>query len=357
MTQNNKKNKYCYFGIYEPTEMARNQILSQGLEENGMKMIKCVDSSKSFLKFFNLIKKHWKIRKEYDFIVVGYLSNIVVSLARLISRKKVVFNALNAMYEGEILDRERYKKFSIGAIYIWLRDFLAFYFADLVLVESESQKKFISKTFKVKKSKLAVLMTGANDEIFHPESDIQKVDKFSVVFRGWFLPATGVEYVIEAARILKKDGIKFLIIGRGMLREKIEDMIKKYNLDNIELITEFLPDDVLRKKMLSCNAILGQFANHPRMHRTIQNKTFEALALEMPYITMDSTSNRELLTDREDCLFVNPADSEDLADKILELKNNTKLQEKIAKNGYKLYKEKLDSKAIGIKFLDILKHS
>jgi glycosyltransferase involved in cell wall biosynthesis len=109
--------------------------------------------------------------------------------------------------------------------------------------------------------------------------------------------------------------------------------------------------------MLSCNAILGQFANHPRMHRTIQNKTFEALALEMPYITMDSTSNRELLTDREDCLFVNPADSEDLADKILELKNNTKLQEKIAKNGYKLYKEKLDSKAIGIKFLDILKHS
>jgi glycosyltransferase involved in cell wall biosynthesis len=357
MNQNKKKNKYCYFGIYEPMEIARNQIFTLGLKNNGFDYIKCVDSSKSFLKFFNLIKKHWKIRKEYDFIVVGYLSNIVVPLARLISRKKVIFNALNAMYEGEILDRERYKKFSIGAIYIWLRDFLAFHSADLVLVESESQKKFISKTFKVRKTKLAVLMTGANDEIFHPESDIQKVDKFSVVFRGWFLPATGVEYVIEAARILKKDGIKFLIIGRGMLLKKIEDMIKEYNLDNIELITEFLPDDVLREKMLSCNVILGQFANHPRMHRTIQNKTFEAFALRMPYITMDSTSNRELLVNKENCLFVEPANAEDLAKKILELKEDSKLQEKIAENGYKLYKEKLNPKAIGIKFLDIFKHS
>jgi glycosyltransferase involved in cell wall biosynthesis len=357
MTQNNKKNKYCYFGIYEPTEMARNQILSQSLEENGMKMIKCVDSSKSFLKFFNLVKKHWKIRKDYDFMIVGYLSNIVVPLARLISRKKVIFNALNAMYEGEILDRERYKKFSFGAMYIWSRDFVAFHSANLILVESESQKKFLSKMFLIRNSKMKVLLTGANDKVFYPSEGIKKNDSFSVVFRGWFLPATGVEYVIEAARILKKDGIKFLIIGRGMLREKIEDMIKKYNLDNIELITEFLPDDVLRKKMLSCNIILGQFANHSRMHRTIQNKTFEAFALRMPYITMDSTSNRELLTDREDCLFVNPADSEDLARKILELKENSKLQEKIAENGYRLYKEKLNPKAIGIKFLDILKHN
>ncbi len=357
MAQNKKKNKYCYFGIYEPTEMARNQILWRGLKENSLECVECVDNSKSFSKFINLIKKHRLIKNDYDFMVVGYLSNIVVPLARLISKKKVIYNALCSMYEGEILDREKYRKISFGAFYIWARDFIAFHSANLILVESESQKKFLSKTFFINKNKMKVLLTGASSDVFYPSEDIKKNDNFSVVFRGWFLPATGAEYVIEAAKILKDKNIKFLVIGRGMLREKIEDMIKKYDLDNVELITEFLPDDVLREKMLSCNAILGQFADHSRMHRTIQNKTFEALALKMPYITMESISNRELLKDKENCLFVRPADANDLAEKILELKNNVKLQEEIAESGYCLYKDKLNPKAIGKEFLNIIKYT
>lgn len=348
------KNKYCYFGIYNPEEIARNRILYEGLSIYNFECIKCVDSSKSFLKFFNLIRKHWKIRKDYSFLVVGYLSNIVVPLARVVSRKKVIYNALCSMYEGEILDRERYKKRSFGALRIWIVDFLAFHFAHLILVESESQKKFLSKTFFINESKMEVLLTGASDNVFYPSDSIKKREDFTVVFRGWFLPATGVEYVIEAARILKNKNVKFLMIGRGVLRKKIENMIQGHNLDNVELITEFLPDDVLREKMLSCDVILGQFANHPRMHRTIQNKTFEALALKMPYITMDSASNRELLVNRKNCLFVESANSRDLAEKILELKDNKELQNKITENGYFLHKKRLNPKAIGKDFLNIL---
>lgn len=357
MAQNKKKNKYCYFGIYEPTKMARNHVFADGLKQNGLEYVECVDASRSFFKFINLIKKHRMVKNDYDFMVVGYLSNVVAPLARLISRKKVIYNALCSMYEGEILDRERYNKFSFGAFYIWLKDFLAFHSANLILVESESQKKFLSKTFLIRKDKMKVLLTGASDNIFYPSENIKKNDNFSVVFRGWFLPATGAEYVIEAARILKDKNIKFLIIGRGMLREKIESMIKEYDLDNVELITEFLPDDVLREKMLSCNAILGQFADHSRMHRTIQNKTFEALALKMPYITMDSVSNKELLINKKNCVFVKPADAEDLAEKILELKDNVKLQKEIVENGYRLYNERLSPKAVGKEFLNILKNS
>ena len=276
---NKNKNKYCYFGIYAPTDMARNNVLFLGLKRNGLKCIKCVDSSKSLFKVFKLIKKHWKIRNDYDFMIVGYLSNIIVPLARVISRKKVIYNALCSMYEGEILDRERYKKKSFGAMYIWLRDFLAFHFANLILVESEAQKRFLSKIFFIRKSKMKVLLTGANDEMFYPLESIKKRDNFSVVFRGWFLPATGVEYVVETAKILKKEGIEFLIIGRGMLRKKIENMISEYDIDNIELITEFLPDDVLREKMLSCNIILGQFADHPRIQQ-FKNRLMEFCSLD-----------------------------------------------------------------------------
>jgi len=336
----------CYFGIYEQP-LARDQVLLHGLKENGVRVIYCVDSSWFFLKFIRLAQKHWKLRDKYDFMVVGYLSNIVVPWARILSGKRIIYNALNSMYEGIVLDREEASRFSFKAFYIWLVDFLAFRYAHLSLVETENQKKFIRELFKIKKERLIKLWTGADDRIFYPDPKVEKHKTFSVVFRGWFIPGTGVEYVLEAARILKGEEIKFLIIGRGTLKRKVKKMIQDFDLKNVELITEYLLDDALRRVMLSCHVMLGQFADHPRMERTIQNKTFEALALEMSYITRDSISNRELLEDGKNCLFVKPADASDLAKKILELKDNPELRKKIAENGYKLYKEKLTPKVLG----------
>ena len=48
----------------------------------------------------------------------------------------------------------------------------------------------------------------------------------------------------------------------------------------------------------------------------------------LPYITGKNMAISELLTDRENCLMVSNADSRDLADKILELKNNNNLAQK-----------------------------
>ncbi len=357
--KNNNRITVCYFGIYKPT-MARNKVYLNGLKENGAEIIECIDSSRSFVKFWHLVVKHWRIRKQYDILFVGYLSNLVVPLAKIISGKKIIYNALNSMYEGVVLDREIYGKYSPMKIYFWLVDFLALHSADLVLVESNEQKKFITEKFKIKENKMAVIYTGADNQIFFPDQKIKKRERFTIVFRGKFLPATGVEYVIKAAKVLQErhhsgaDMINFLIIGRGLLEKKIRKMIKDFNLKNIELITEYLSSNELRRKMLSCHICLGQFADHPRMNRTIQNKTFEALALGMPYITRDSASNRELLKDKENCLFVKPANPEDLADKILELKNNSELREKIAKKGHDLYKEKLNQKVLGKNFLKII---
>jgi glycosyltransferase involved in cell wall biosynthesis len=52
--------------------------------------------------------------------------------------------------------------------------------------------------------------------------------------------------------------------------------------------------------------------------------------------------------------MVNLADSKDLAEKIMELKNSPELRKKIAENGYQLYKEKLSPRALGKELLDII---
>ncbi len=333
----------CYFGIYQPSA-PRDKIYLEGLKQAGFEVLSCVDGSPGFLKFFRLARKHSALKGSYDILWVGYLSTMVVPLARLVSRRKIIFNALDSWYDRAVLDRAAHSRFSPKAWLIWLFDFLAFHLSDVVLVESEQQQKFIAKHFFVDPKKLQVIFTGVDEKVFHPDSTIKKADTFTVVFRGLFLPATGVEVVLEAARLMKDEPVKFTIIGWGdPFQTTIKKAIAEEGLANVTLVTWFLKPDELRSTMLSAHVMLGQFGDHERLNRTIQNKNFEALALGMPFITRDSLSNRELLTDGANCFFVPPADGRALADKILVLKNDSALRERIGTGGSELFEKKCTS--------------
>lgn len=338
--------KIVYLGIVPPIA-PRNKIIIRGLRDIGVNIIECYDDTPSWLKYLRLIKKHWKLRHSYDLMMVGYLSNLAVPIAKLFSRRKIVYNALCSLYEGVVLDRQQCHRWSVKAFWIWLIDFLAFHLSDCVLVETEEQKKFIAKLFYVSQKKIHRLWTGADEEVFFPDPRVTKRDIFTLVFRGKFLPATGCEIVLKAAHLLKGENIHFLIIGRGYLQRQIENLIQELKLDNITLITKFLPPDELRTLMLSCHVCLGQFSDNPRLDRTIQHKNFEALALGMPFITRDSKSNRELMVDGEHCLYVRPADPVDLAEKILLLKKDAILRKRLGENAYNLFSSKLRARHIG----------
>lgn len=355
MSSNNKKQiRICYFGIYEGVS-PRDKVYLDGLKDRGVVVISCVDNSTGLIKFFRLARKLYALRGQYDILWVGYLSTMVVPLAWLISRKKIIFNALDSWYDRAILDRGMHSRFSPKAILIRCADFLAFHLSESVLVESQCQKKFIAKSFLVRASKLKVIFTGVDESIFHPDTAISKAEDFTVVFRGMFLPATGVEIVLECAKLFKNEGIKFIIIGWGQpIQKSVEEMIKREDLSNVKLITHFLPPDELRNIMLSANVMLGQFGDHGRLERTIQNKTGEAMALGMPYITRDSPSSREVLKDQVNCLFVSKADARSLKNAILILKSDENLQISLGKGAYLTFKEKLQKNVLAEEVLGVL---
>ncbi len=61
-----------------------------------------------------------------------------------------------------------------------------------------------------------------------------------------------------------------------------------------------------------------------------------------------------MLKEDETCFCCNPADAEDLAKKILEIKNNLELMAKVAENAYQLYTRELTPKILAKKVLDII---
>jgi glycosyltransferase involved in cell wall biosynthesis len=137
------------------------------------------------------------------------------------------------------------------------------------------------------------------------------------------------------------------------LEKEIKKQIKDLDLENLELISGRLTIEELREKMLSADIGIGQIENHERLERTVPYKAFEYLAIKLPYINGNGEGIKELLRDRENCLLVNLADPKDLAEKIIELKNNPELGKKIAENGYKLYQEKLTPAVLGKELLSL----
>ncbi len=329
--------KICYFGIYDAT-FSRNAIYMEGLRQNGAEVVECNDRSKGLIKFWRLYRKHSAIKCDYDVMIVGYPSQIALPLAKLISPKPVVLDALCSLYEGEIISR---KSGVIKAVKTWLVDFIAYQLADLVLVETNAQIDFFHKTFFVRKTKVVRVFTGAMDKLFFPDPSISKREIFTVVFRGQFLPEAGVDTILQTAKVLEKENIKFVFMGKDFGEKKLSEKVTDLDLKNVEIISGFRPFKEVREIILSCHVSLGQFGLHSRLKRTIPHKAFETLAMGLPYITGRAMGILELLMDGKTCLMTNLADPQDLADKILELKNNPILAKKIGSAGLTLYKEKL----------------
>ncbi len=344
--------KICYFGIYNSDE-SRNRIYMKGFLESGVEILECRDQSRGPIKYFKLASKHWSMRDKYDFLIVGYPGHSVVWLAKLLSSKPVIFDALCTMEEGVVLSRGQRGFLGLKALYVRFVDYLAVKMADIVLVESESQKRYFEAKFNTA-DKIKVVYTGADDSVFYIDPSVKKQNDFTVVFRGKFLVEAGVKYIIEAAKILADQHIEFLIIGNGWMVRSIKSQVESYKLNNLKLVTRYLSHDELRATLLSCHVSLGQFESHERLKRTIPHKCFESLALGLPYVTAKSEATAEILKEGENCLFVNPSDPTDLADKLLLLKSSEELREKMSKNNATLFEAKFAPNILADQILDLV---
>lgn len=336
-----------YFGNID-MNLSRNKIYVDGLRQNGFEILTCVDRSKGLKKYWELYKKHKEFKGRYDALVVGFGGYVTVPLAKLLSKKPVIFDALCSFYETEILSRDALKEYPFRITFVRFVDWIATKFADYVLVETEEQKKYFIKELKVKSEKLKVVYTGADDTVFKFIKEIEKYKKFTVLFRGRIMSEAGVPTIVKTAKLLEKEDINFLIIGHGCneAMEEFEATMKEESSKNITHIGKQLPFDELVSTMQKCHVSLGQFANHERLKRTVPHKAYESLSMKLPYITARMEGVQEILEEGKQCLMVHPENPEDLALKIMQLYKDEKLREKIAEEGFILYQEKFSPKEI-----------
>ncbi|XRP97068.1 glycosyltransferase family 4 protein [Methanocaldococcus sp. 16A] len=349
--------KILYICGREPT-YTRNSVILNGLILQNIDVIKCTSVANTYPKrYLEVLTKYIsKINENYDVIFIGFLGQPLVPIIKRLTNKPIIFDAFISIYDTLCYDRKKFNPNSFTGKLFYYIDKKSCEFSDITLLDTNAHIDYFVETFRLDKNKFKRIFVGADTDLFYPRN-IRKENKdtFNVFYYGTYLPLHGIEYIIHSAKILEKyKEIKFKIIGNGLEYQKIMKLAKSLDVKNIEFI-DWIPYTELPIEIAKADICLGgHFSNIDKAKRVISGKTFQFLAMKKPVIVGDNPANRELLEDRKSALFVEHSNPEDLAEKILELKDNEKLREKIAENGYKIFKENCTPEVIGKELLKII---
>lgn len=131
---------------------------------------------------------------------------------------------------------------------------------------------------------------------------------------------------IKTAEYLYKthEDIMFLLVGDGTRRKELEDYAKKNNITNLVFLGNC--DNINRLLLASDVSVLTSRSEG------ISNAILESMAYGLPVIATSIGGTNEIIENQFDGLIEKFGDTKGIANRIIELKNNKSLYQKISNN-------------------------
>lgn len=348
--------KVLYCGIYDE-KYNRNRVFTEGLRQHGVEVVE-VNGRFQKHPFLFVLREVYKKRNEADVILLGHSGYYVFKLGillKLFIRKNIVTDPFYSIYDTFVYDRKIVSPRTSKSFYYWLIEWIFCFMVNGIILDTREHANYFIKTFKARKDKLYHIYIGANEAVFFPLNRENANETFLVNYHGGTIPLQGVQFIIEAAKILENEKVLFRLIGVSEAQEKNQDVRSAQNLHpkNISYI-DYVPYESLPKYMNEADVCLGIFGGTPKSMRVVPNKIFEIIAMAVPSISGESEAMRELFVDKENILLCKMADAQDLANKIMFLKNNKELRDKIGAGGYRLFQSQLSSDILVRQLISIL---
>ena len=200
--------------------------------------------------------------------------------------------------------------------------------AAAVVSNSEGLKKLARET--KPDQEISVIYNGVDVENFKPEDrgrDMSKSSPFIITPGASRLTARkGLKYLIEAVKDLsgKYPEIQLKIMGDGDARADLENLAKDLKIENYVKFLGRIP----RGKTAPYYQEASVFVL-PSLNEGMSNAMLEALASGLPIIATDTGGTKELVKDGENGYIIKMKDSDDIAEKIEKLINDSELRIKM----------------------------
>ncbi|MBK3519493.1 glycosyltransferase [Carboxylicivirga marina] len=323
----------------------RVQVLIEGLKQlDGVDVLFYPLKSRS-----SIDKKDFlRIQEDIDFIYIPPFRHRDVRFIKSISTKPVVFDPLISKLLTKAVDYRQFWKIP-SKYYL---DKVAFSNCDILIADTEEDKNYYCKTFRIKESKVGVVPVGVNTSQFFPLPTKSKT-KTIVGSYASYVPLQGMPKIIRAAEILKNNkNIEFHLIGSGYDFKKVKRFAEKHNLTNVKFSGK-IKYEALNEAVNKFDICMGIFGDSLKADSVIPNKVYHYAALRKCIISKDTPAIKEIFTNNENIILCENKPQQ-IADNILKLINNTELRNKIAKNGYKVISEDYNHTQVARSFVKIL---
>jgi len=217
--------------------------------------------------------------------------------------------------------------------------------ADLLIAVSEALKDYITRGG-TSTDKIQVLPNAVESDRFargiHTDSRTIKrrynipEDKLVVGFIGSLKRWHGIEILMETMKLLWSVSPDFhlLVVGHGPLRDWIEKTTSEGGFSQGVTITGEVHHDMIPSYIQCMDVTVAPYLDIEEFYFS-PLKIFEYMAAGKPVVASRLGQIQELVKDGESGLLCIPGDSEDLANKIIFLRDNPGFGQKIGDNAVK----------------------
>lgn len=296
--------------------------------------IKSLDKKINFCKDLKTLLELIRVLKEIRPEIVHTHSSKAGLLGRIAAKlcgvPVILFTAHGFVFH-EFMSKAKYQ------FYLHLEK-LAGLITDQIIAVSEMDKAKAINNNVISSQKIQTIHNGIDVELFEPEPDFDtetlrgqlNVDKYDMLIGlvGRLVEEKGIPYFIEAARIVCQTypKTKFVLVGDGLLRSSLEELVDLKYLSNNFIFTG-VREDV--KVILSAIDIVV-FSS---IKEGLPLALLEALAMEKPVVSTMAGGIPEVITSGKNGLLAPIGDSDILAEAIMTLIEDCNLRESVGKAG------------------------
>ena len=194
--------------------------------------------------------------------------------------------------------------------------------ADHVVVVTDAFRDNLSSRG-VPRDKISVIKNGVDLQRFHPSPRDTAMrarlgfgERFVCAYVGTHGMAHGLDAVLDAAKaLLGDDRIRFLFVGEGAERARLQRRIVDEHLTNVQMLGS-LPRDAMNEVYATADLCLVPLRKTELFTTVIPSKIFEIFAMARPVLLSVDGEARSIVERAEGGRFVPPEDVAQMVDAI-----------------------------------------
>lgn len=215
----------------------------------------------------------------------------------------------------------------------------------------------------VPSSKIDVIPNGIDSEVFSPRDPDPEVrkrwglgDDFVCAYVGTVGMAAGLDVVLRAAAVLRareESGIRFLIVGDGAERERLQEQAAAAGMPEITF-TGRLDKSEIPGVLAVSDCCLIHLRKQRLFKTVLPSKLFEAAAMAKPVILGIRGEAQVLLNDLGGGLSIEPESETELADAVLSLAQDPKLAQSFGAQAFQVTSKKFARENLAAQYLSVI---